>query len=151
LFTQILDLIFVYANINELKKGDNFMQTPTNNETISGIPEPRTMKDVLDLYGYTTGEDLIAKQEITDAVNRLRQIRTAISELGNIEKELKDKIAVYMKDRARLITSDGEILVTWSFTKPSSTFNSKLFKADNKELYEMYLDEKPGERRFSVK
>lgn len=123
------------------------MQTATNNEYI----EPESMEEVLEMYGTTNDEDLIAKGEIEDAVLRLRQIRTAISELGNIEKELKDKIAVYMQNRSRLITPDGEILVTWTFSKPTTSFNAKLFKADNKELYEMYLDDKPGVRKFLVK
>ncbi len=109
------------------------------------------MDDILELYGTTDDEDLIAKGEIEDAVLRLRVIRSAISELGTIEKELKDKIALYMKDRSRLITPDGEILVTWSFSKPSESFNAKAFKADNKELYGMYVDIKPGVRKFLVK
>lgn len=82
---------------------------------------------------------------------RLRQIRVAISELGNIEKELKDKIAVYMKNKSTLVTADGEMLVTWKYTKPSESFNTKLFKADNKELYEMYIDIKDGVRKFLIK
>lgn len=115
--------------------------------------ELQTMDDVLELFGPESidKEDLIAKGEIEDAVLRLRQIRVAISELGNIEKELKDKIGVYMKNRERLITPDGEILATWAYTKPTESFNTKLFKADNKEVYEMYVDIKPGTRKFLVK
>ena len=112
-----------------------------------------TMEDVKGLYGAESidNEPLIAKTDIEKAVSRLKQIRSAISELETIETELKNQITLYMKNKATLITADGEMLATWKYTKPSESFNTKLFKADNKELYEMYVDTKPGTRKFLVK
>lgn len=113
----------------------------------------KTMKDIKDLFGAESidEEPLIAKTDIELAVLRLRNIRQAIEELCKVEGELMDKIALYMKNKATLVTSDGELLATWKYTKPTESFNTKLFKADNKEVYEMYVDVKPGVRKFLVK
>jgi len=113
----------------------------------------KTMDEIKDLYGVESidHEPLIAKSDIQSAVNRLKTIRLAVDELCTIEQELKDKIALYMKNKATLISADGELLATWKYTKPTESFNTKLFKSDNKELYAMYIDIKPGTRKFLIK
>ena len=66
------------------------------------------------------------------------------------EKELKQQVQLIMKD-AEKVTYMDEILVTWKASKESKFFDSKAFKAEHPELYEQYLQTKPGSRRFLVK
>ena len=45
----------------------------------------------------------------------------------------------------------GNTVLSWKKTKPIRTFNTKAFKNDNPELYEKYVVEREGSRRFTVK
>lgn len=113
--------------------------------------EPQTMDDVLGMYGVIDDAPIVAKADIECAYLRLKEIRVAIKELGNIEKELTDKIAIFMKDKSTLITNDGEVIITWKLSMPYEYFDSKLFRAEQKELYQQYVSQRPGSRRFLIK
>jgi hypothetical protein len=127
------------------------MAETDNDRRLAEPFEPQTMDDVLGMYGVIDDTPIVAKGDIEDAYFRLKQIRAAIKELGDIEKELTDKIAVFMKDKSTLITSDGEIIITWKLSMPSEYFDSKLFRAEQKELYQKYISQRPGSRRFLLK
>lgn len=115
------------------------------------FPEPQTMEDVLGLYGVTNPDPLVCTNKIESMVKRLKTIRSSIFELQEIEKELKDQIAVFMKDRETLVSPDGEIIVTWKLAQSSEVFDAKLFRAEHQQLYQKYLKQKEGTRRFLVK
>jgi hypothetical protein len=56
-----------------------------------------------------------------------------------------------MKEAGSLITFDGKVLATWNSAKPSKRFDPKLLQAEMPEVYERYVIEQPGSRRFLVK
>lgn len=115
------------------------------------MAQPQTLEDVIAFWNSTTDEPIEATNSIAKKVDKLKAIKQAIESLREIEKSLKDDIAVYMKDKAMLVNEDGEILVTFKHSKPTKKFNEKLFKYDNKELYEQYIEEKEAVRRFLIK
>jgi len=56
-----------------------------------------------------------------------------------------------MKDKTSIITPYNETLVTWKASKASKSFDKDLFKSAMPDIYEQFVVEKPGSRRFLVK
>jgi hypothetical protein len=56
-----------------------------------------------------------------------------------------------MQDYSDILSVNGETLVTWRAAKPSKRFSSDLFKQSMPEVYEQFIVEMPGSRRFLVK
>jgi hypothetical protein len=56
-----------------------------------------------------------------------------------------------MQQRATLKAFDGSILATWKTAKPSKRFSADLFKQAMPEMYEKFMVEQPGSRRFLIK
>jgi hypothetical protein len=112
---------------------------------------PMTKKEVIEMYGVLDEKPLVANDTIFNAVVELRDIRRQMDSLADVKEHLENKIADYMRDKAQLISADGEELVHWRFNKDSTKFNEKIFKFDHKDLYSNYLEVKPGNRTFLLK
>lgn len=57
----------------------------------------------------------------------------------------------YMRNKSEIITPYNEVLVTWKQAKASKSFDKDLFKQAMPDVYEQFVVEKPGSRRFLVK
>jgi len=66
------------------------------------------------------------------------------------EDQIKGQVQLIMRD-AEAVKYYDETIVTWKQSKDSQVFDSKAFKTDNPDLYNQYLQTKPGSRRFLVK
>lgn len=113
--------------------------------------EPQTYEDIAALYGVIDDTPLLAPNKIANKVTRLKWIKNSILALQEVEKELKDEIAVYMKDKSTLVNADGEIILTWKQSMPVEYFDAKLFRLEQKELYQRYVSQREGSRRFLIK
>ena len=60
-------------------------------------------------------------------------------------------IVSYMQANDTLADIDGSVLATFKSAKASKKFNMDRFKTDNPSVYEMYLEETQGSRRFLLK
>ena len=49
------------------------------------------------------------------------------------------------------LTIDGTVLATWKSAKSSKRFSSELFRSAMPDIYESFVVEQPGSRRFLVK
>jgi hypothetical protein len=56
-----------------------------------------------------------------------------------------------MQDNAEIMSVDGSTLVSWKSAKPSMRFSADLFKTAYKDLYDQFVVQQPGSRRFLVK
>ncbi len=113
--------------------------------------QPETMQDVIELYGDIKNEPVVATKDIIKAIETLKTLRGTMAYLEEQEKRLKDKIACHMLDKAQLITDDGEVIATWAMSSSSKRFNEKAFRAEHGELYQKYIEEREGNRRFLIK
>jgi hypothetical protein len=86
-----------------------------------------------------------------ESPEQARAVSTNRKELEAKEKELQAYIQDYLKDCDTLQTVDGTILATWKSPKPSKTFDSALFKSSMPDIYEKFMVEKSGSRRFLIK
>jgi hypothetical protein len=56
-----------------------------------------------------------------------------------------------MADNQEIRAVDGNTLVTWKSSKASKRFSSTLFQQAMPDIYEQFVIEQPGARRFLIK
>lgn len=114
-------------------------------------PEPINEEDINKLYERTVeGKTVEAVPALIREIDRLRDVKAQIKTLEEEEETLQESVKLVLKDADTLLYK-GEVLATWKQAKDSQKFDEKLFKAEHKDLYEKYLNTKPGSRRFLLK
>jgi len=114
-------------------------------------PEPINSADVERMFSrHREGSVLEATPEIISAHTELVTVRSAIAELEGKEKELTELIKTVMRDN-ETIMAGSRPMFTWRTAKPSQQFNKEKFKTDHPELYDKFVVEVPGSRRFLIK
>jgi predicted phage-related endonuclease len=113
--------------------------------------QPKTLEDVEELWDTVVEEPIVANGHIARKVERLKAIRNSILFLQDTEKEIKDEIAVFMKNHAVLVTHDGEELIAWRKASDSMRFDAKRFEREQPDIYKEYLKQQLGTRRFLIK
>lgn len=94
---------------------------------------------------------LNATKEVEELVRDLKNLRTLMKQLKNQEEAIIGKISVFMQENEELMTDDGEILLTWKYTKDVQFFNAKRLLDADEVLYNEFLDIRPGYRRLEIK
>ena len=56
-----------------------------------------------------------------------------------------------MQWSSELVSFDGKVLATWKNSKGSKRFDAKLFQAQHPDIYEKFVAETAGSRRFLLK
>ena len=115
------------------------------------MPPPETERDAKSLYPIHEPEkeyeaDATIRDDILLISNLAEDIKMKKSELDKVKAGVMDK----MKD-SEILTWMGIPMVTWRKTKDGTKFDLNNFRTENPELYEKYLIEKPGYRRFNIK
>jgi len=88
---------------------------------------------------------------VEQAAKTLKLIKAEIKALEEREAAFQAALQGYLGDADTLTTVDGEILCTWKSAKASKAFDAKLFQAANPAMYDQFVVEKAGSRRFLVK
>ena len=94
---------------------------------------------------------LNATKEIEALVQDLKNLRTLMKQLKMQEDSIIGKIGAFMQENEELMTDDGEILLTWKYTKDIEYFNAKKLLEENEALYNSFMDIRPGHRRLEIK
>lgn len=114
-------------------------------------PEAGNSDDLRKVYPQDSGEQKLATKEVELAISRLADIKSQITALEKKESELTADIQTYMAKYAELVTYDGRILATWKTAKSSKKFSADLFKQAMPDIYNQFVVEQAGSRRFLVK
>ena len=119
---------------------------------VSGtVPEAQSVNDAKLAYPQSVDGIVIANQAIETRVSDLKQLKAKIKELETIGDEWETEIRNALGDRSELRTFDGNTLVTWKSSKASMKFSADLFKTAMPDIYEKFVVEQPGSRRFLIK
>jgi len=130
------------------EQADNFW---LNHVLTDEEPELVNVSDVLSKHpSHKDGKSMLATQELMDVVEELQYIAADEKELKKRKEELKAQIQMTMRD-CEAVIYDGKPVITWKAARASQKFDSKRFKAENQTLYNDYLTEVPGSRRFLIK
>jgi predicted phage-related endonuclease len=114
-------------------------------------PEPTSVDAAKKLFPVSTSRSLMADATVERQCAYLAAIKSEIKKLEDREAELQTAIQKMMRDSEALVTFDGRVLATWKSAKASKRFSADLLKAEMPEVYERYIVEQPGSRRFLVK
>lgn len=103
------------------------------------------------IYAKDSGTSIVAPQPIEKAAEALRYVKEQIKMLEEKEEQLLTALQSHMQWCSELTSFDGRVLATWKNTKPSKKFDAKLLQANMPDLYEKFMVETPGVRRFLLK
>ncbi len=115
------------------------------------LPPAETIEQTKLIYPNSTDETIVATQNIELAVAQLKQFKANIKVMEEQSEALEVAIRNAMGDKSEIISVSGETLVTWRSSKTSKRFSSDLFKQAMPDIYEQFVIEQPGSRRFLVK
>lgn len=113
--------------------------------------EPETVAQAKLLYAQDKGTSVTASLQIENAVMALKKIKDQIKELEENEEGLQTFILNYMRESNELVTTDGNVIATWRQSKGSKRFDSKMFQSAMPDLFEQFVVQTSGSRRFLIK
>jgi len=103
------------------------------------------------LYPTATESAKVANANVEEACKYLKLIKSEIKALEEREKQFDSIVRNYMESNATLTSLDGTVLATWKNDKPSRKFDAKLFQESMPDIYQQFMREVPGARKFLVK
>jgi predicted phage-related endonuclease len=103
------------------------------------------------IYAQDAGTSIIAIQPIEKAAEALKFIKEEIKRLEEKEEHLLTALQNHMQWSSELVSYDGKVLATWKNSKGSKRFDAKLFQAQHPDIYEKFVSETSGSRRFLLK
>lgn len=115
------------------------------------LPPAESIEQTKLIYPTSNEDALVATQQMEIAVAQLKQYKASIKALEDQAEAVEVLIRNAMGERGSITTYSGETLVTWRASKTSKRFSSDLFKQAMPDIYEKFVIEQPGSRRFLVK
>lgn len=115
------------------------------------LPAPETLEATKLIYPKDNGQSITATQAMETAIAQLKEIKGLVKQYEEKAEQIETAIRASMQDYADIVSVSGETLVTWRAAKASKRFSSDLFKQSMPEVYEQFIVEMPGSRRFLVK
>jgi len=85
------------------------------------------------------------------ACAELAMVKGNIKALEAQEEKLQTLVQSYMAEKSALMSLDGKTLATWKNAKSSQKFDAKSFQSAMPDIYQQFVGEFPGSRRFLVK
>jgi len=141
------------VNVSEAQK-DELIQTMAVywSHVASKTPmQPETPDQARELFKADNGSGVIANAQAEQATVLLQQLQAQIKGLEAQEEHLKTLLMNYIGDNSELVTVDGRVLATWRSAKASKRFDSKLFQKAMPDIYDQFVVESAGSRRFLIK
>ena len=115
------------------------------------LPPAETIEQTKIMFPESTDEVIMATRQVEMAISQLRDIKNQIKHLEAAEEGIEVQIRNLMAEKQEIRGVDGSSLVTWKSAKGSKRFSADLFKQAFPDIYEKFIIEQPGSRRFLVK
>jgi len=114
-------------------------------------PEAKSIEDAKLLFPTSMEGVVIATAEMERVIGDLKSIKGKIKELEEIQEQWELVLRNSLADKAEIRSFDGNTLVTWKSAKASMRFSTDLFKSAMPDIYEKFVVESSGSRRFLIK
>jgi len=115
------------------------------------LPEAETIEQTKIIYPTDNAGVITATQQVEEVVAQLKQIKGQRKQLEELEETLEVSIRNAMADNSEIRAVDGTTLVTWKASKASKRFSADLLKQGYPDIYDQFIVEMPGSRRFLIK
>jgi len=113
--------------------------------------DPETTEHTKLMYKADAGTVTVANAQVVQIAEALKVIKSQIKQMEEDEDKLQTALQSYMQNHAELVGVDGSVLATWRSSKASKRFNAEVFKSAMPDIYEQFVFETPGSRRFLLK
>ena len=121
------------------------------NVQTSTMPPPATAAQAREMWPQDNGHSIVANKQIEFLCLQLAQYKEQAKGMDNFIDEATAAIQGFMGDRAELVAVDGKTLATWKTAKSSRRFSADLLKTSMPDIYEKFITEQTGSRRFLIK
>lgn len=147
------EFVCIRAEITDQMKADHIqaMSTVWANVVNGTTLPPEDTDQTKLLYPVSTAASKTASQAVESACQALAHVKGQIKQLENTEEQLLTMLQGYMQESDQLVTVDGTVLATWKSAKASRSFDSKLFQSAMPDIYNKFVMDKQGSRRFLLK
>jgi predicted phage-related endonuclease len=115
------------------------------------VPEAETIEQTKIMYPTNHDGVITATRQVEHVITQLKDVKQQIKHLENAEEQLEVAVRNLLGENQEIRTADGHTLVTWKASKASKRFNADLFKQSMPDIYDTFVMEMPGSRRFLVK
>jgi predicted phage-related endonuclease len=115
------------------------------------LPAAETIEQTKIIYPSSSTAVVTATQQVELAIAQLRDVKNQIKHLEATEEQIEVAVRNLMGECQEIRTVDGQTLVSWKSSKSSKKFSSSLFQSAMPDIYEQFVVETPGSRRFLVK
>jgi predicted phage-related endonuclease len=115
------------------------------------MPDPDSLESCKIIYPTDNNESVTATGAIERAVAVLSEYKAKIKQLEDEAESIELAVRSFMGQNASLVTIDGKTLATWKTAKSSMKFDSKLFQQAMPDIYEKFVVQTNGSRRFLLK
>jgi predicted phage-related endonuclease len=112
---------------------------------------PESTDQVKLMFPFSDDTSKTASQSVEMACSQLAMVKGNIKALEAQEEALQTLIQGYMGEKGSLFSLEGRVLATWKSAKASKKFDSKAFQSAMPDIYEQFVGEFPGSRRFLIK
>jgi predicted phage-related endonuclease len=112
---------------------------------------PETVEQTRLLYPFSDEGSKTASHSVEMACAQLAMVKANIKALEAQEESLQTLVQGYMGEKGSLFSLDGKVLATWKSAKASKKFDAKAFQSAMPDIYEQFVGEFPGSRRFLIK
>jgi predicted phage-related endonuclease len=114
-------------------------------------PDPETVEQCKMSWPVSESLYALANADLETYCGQLALASRQRKDLEDYEESLKLKIMKFMNSRDVLATMDGNVLATWKSAKSSQKFDAKAFQNAYPQMYDQFVREVPGSRRFLIK
>jgi len=114
-------------------------------------PQASDVESTKLIWPISSEETATATGAVEQACSVLSEYKARIKQLETEAEKVEVAIREYMGTKGSLVSVDGKTLVTWRNSKPSKKFASDLFQQAMPDVYQKFVIEMPGSRRFLLK
>lgn len=117
-------------------------------------PPPVDLQDTRRRYGSLSAKGSVtAREEDLLTLERLRETRQLLSELGEAEDEAKARLMKVIGEAGDVLVhpSTAKPLATWKLAKAPQRFDEEAFAREHPELHRKYIQPGTPSRRFLLK
>ena len=115
------------------------------------LPSAQTIDQTKIIYPESSNGVITATRQVELAVAQLKDVKNQIKHLEATEEAIEVQVRNLMAENQEIRAVDGTSLVTWKSSKGSKKFSSSLFQQAMPDIYEQFVVDMPGARRFLVK
>jgi predicted phage-related endonuclease len=115
------------------------------------ISDPTSVEEARYSWQHDDGTSIVATAAVENLAQYLKEIKAAVKDAETKESQVTLMLQKFMQDHSSIVTVDGRTLVTWKEAKGAKRFSSSLFKQAYPDLYDSFVVEQAGSRRFLVK